>query len=71
MLRHHAVFDRLAAEFAVTTLLGSPPAGALARLASNAPYEPGRRRGAGLTQASPPGDLRRELVAWPAPHHAT
>lgn len=34
MLRHHAVFDRLAAEFAVTTLLGTPPAGALARIAA-------------------------------------
>jgi len=34
MLRHHGVFDRLATEFAVTTLLGAPPAGALARIAS-------------------------------------
>jgi predicted esterase len=34
MLRHHGVFDRLAAEFAVTTVLGAPPAGALARIAS-------------------------------------
>ena len=34
MLRHHGVFDRLAGEFAVTTLLGAPPAGALARIAS-------------------------------------
>ena len=34
MLRHHGVFDSLAAAFAVTTLLGAPPAGALARIAS-------------------------------------
>ena len=34
MLRHHGVFDRLAAQFDVTTLLGAPPAGVLARIAS-------------------------------------
>ena len=34
MLRHHSVFDSLAAGFAVTTLLGAPPTGALARIAS-------------------------------------
>jgi len=34
MLRHHDVFDSLAAGFAVTTLLGAPAAGALARVAS-------------------------------------
>ncbi|MFZ0089393.1 MAG: hypothetical protein WAL63_07805 [Solirubrobacteraceae bacterium] len=33
MLRRHSVFDGLAAQFAATTLLGEPPAGALARIA--------------------------------------
>jgi pimeloyl-ACP methyl ester carboxylesterase len=32
MLRHHAVFDGLAAEFAATTLLGTESTGALARI---------------------------------------
>ncbi len=32
MLRHHALFDRLAAEFVAVTLLGAPATGALARL---------------------------------------
>jgi pimeloyl-ACP methyl ester carboxylesterase len=56
MLRHHGVFDRLAAEFAVTTLLGSPSAGALARLTPAAPFEPGRRHGAGLTTSIAAGN---------------
>lgn len=32
MLRHHALFDRLAAEFVAVTLLGAPASGPLARL---------------------------------------
>jgi predicted esterase len=32
MLRHHAIFDGLAAEFAATTLLGTERSGALARI---------------------------------------
>ena len=32
MLRHHAIFDGLAAEFAATTLLGTESTGALARI---------------------------------------
>lgn len=34
MLRHRATFGRLAAEHAATTLLGTEPMGALARIAS-------------------------------------
>jgi pimeloyl-ACP methyl ester carboxylesterase len=32
MLKHHALFDGLAAQFAASTLLGTPPAGPLTRL---------------------------------------
>ena len=34
MLGHHAVFDGLAADFALATLLGAPPTGALGRIAA-------------------------------------
>jgi hypothetical protein len=38
MLRHHALFDGLAAEFAASTLLGTPPVGALARIDEGARF---------------------------------
>jgi hypothetical protein len=38
MLRHHALFDGLAAEFAASTLLGTPAVGALARIDEGARF---------------------------------
>ena len=38
MLRHHALFDGLAAEFAASTLLGTPPAGPLTRIDEGARF---------------------------------
>jgi pimeloyl-ACP methyl ester carboxylesterase len=38
MLRHHRLFDGLAADFAASTLLGRPPRGPLARLADGEPW---------------------------------
>jgi predicted esterase len=38
MLKHHALFDGLAAEFAASTLLGTPPAGPLARIDEGARF---------------------------------
>jgi predicted esterase len=38
MLRRHALFDGLAAEFAASTLLGTPPAGPLARIDEGARF---------------------------------
>jgi hypothetical protein len=38
MLRHHALFDRLAAEFAASTLLGTPAICPLARIDEGARF---------------------------------
>lgn len=37
MLRHHGRFDGLASDFAVTTLLGEPATGPLARIEAGEP----------------------------------